>query len=398
MAKIVFLLQAVTTEFHASALRKLLSRPDLERVVASVAFVRQDGVNVVASELKAVAKVAKFFVGIRNNITSVQALLRLLELGVKVYAVDTASRSTIFHPKVFLAKGKKDACAIIGSANMTLGGLHNNIEAGAIIGLSLGNTDDRAFFHSALKNLEGLPSRFPKHVFEVRNVTDVEKLFDEGRLVDEDIVIAPVVTSSVRKGERDKLTTMKLVHHAFPRAKRRVVKVKPVVAAATPKQAASVSTPASMPAVQVPGFIQVWESRELSERDLNIPRGKSTNATGAFYFKKGALEGIDQRHFFRDEIFSGLDWRQDQRTGKTHFERSEASFRFIVKGLDYGLFQLNLSHDTDTTSRSYEQDNEMTKMHWGKVKEIVAKTDLLGRILSLYRKDVNPPEFLIEID
>lgn len=102
MAKVDFLFQAVTTKFHANALRKLLSRRELERFVASVAFIRKDGVDAVANELKVVAKVSKFFVGIRNDITSVQALQRLLELGVKVFVVDTASRSKIFHPKFFL--------------------------------------------------------------------------------------------------------------------------------------------------------------------------------------------------------------------------------------------------------------------------------------------------------
>jgi hypothetical protein len=40
----------------------------------------------------------------------------------------------------------------------------------------------------------------------------------------------------------------------------------------------------------------------------------------------------------------------------------------------------------------------MTQVHWGKALSIVAKRDLLGRIMSLYRREGAPPEFLIEID
>ncbi len=40
----------------------------------------------------------------------------------------------------------------------------------------------------------------------------------------------------------------------------------------------------------------------------------------------------------------------------------------------------------------------MTQLHWGDAKAYVAKNDLLGRILYLYRKDTDPPEFMIEID
>lgn len=397
MAQIDFLLQAVTIRFHASVLRKLLSRPDLERVVAGVAFARLDGVNAVADELKAVAKVATFFVGIRNDITSVQALLRLLKLGVKVYAVDTASRSTIFHPKVFLAKGKVEASAIIGSANMTFSGLHNNIEAGAILALNLANPEDRAFWDSSMRVFDALPTRFPDHVFEVKNAAMVQTLFDGGRLVDEDIVVAPAVNSSVRKGDRDKLISMKLVRHAPPVRKRRVGKPKSVATATVSATATPTSTPVPAPVLEVPEFVLIWKSRGLKERDLTIPSGGTTHRTGSMLWKKGAAEGIDQRHFFRDEVFAGLNWQRDKGK-KKHLERTEASFTIILKGLNYGNFKLELSHNTKTNTKTYKQKNSMTSLHWRAALKLVAQRDLLGRIMSLYRKDGNPPEFLIEID
>ena len=394
MAKVNLLLQAVTTEFHASALKKLLSRPNLERFVASIAFVQQGGVNAVSDELKAVAKVTKFFVGIRNDITSVQALRRLLDLGVKVFVVDTASRSKIFHPKVFLAKGKTTASAIIGSANMTFAGLHNNIEAGAILALNLADEEDKSFLDSSLRVLDELPARFPDHVFEVKNAAAVEELFDKGLLVDEDVVIAPAVISSVRKGARDRLVSMKLVHHTPPKRKRRVVGARPTASTGIPARGTSISTPA--PVAQVPGFVLIWESRELKERDLNIPSGRRTHATGSMLWKKGAARDIDQRHFFRDEVFAGLSWQKDK--SHPHIERAEATFQIIVKGVHCGIFRLKLSHNTATTSAAYKQRNSMTQVHWGSALQLIAKRDLLGRVMSLYRKDGNPPEFMIEID
>lgn len=383
MAKIKLLLQAVTTDFHASALKKMLSHERLDHFIGSVAFIRQDGVEAVASELKSVAKVTKFFVGIRNDITSVQALRRLLELGIKTFVVDTGSRSTIFHPKVFLARSKTKAAAIIGSANMTFSGLHNNIEAGAILALNLKNPEDKAFWDHSVGILEELPNRFPEHVFEVKNARAVQALFDDGRLVDEDVVVAPSVSSSVRKGERDKLTRMKLVRHTLPvRARKRI---RPKAPAPTP-----------VGFVQTPEFALVWESRELKERDLNIPSGGNTNPTGSMLWKKGAATDIDQRHFFRDEVFAGLNWKRD--TAKKHIERAVGSFQIVVKGLKYGTFELKLSHNTDKTSKSYKQNNSMTQIHWGPALQFIAKRDLLGRIMSLYLKDCDPPEYIIEID
>ncbi len=385
MAKVVFLFQAVTSDCHADALKKLLSRKDLQRFIASVAFFQQSGVLSIAKELSAVSKVATFFVGIRNDVTSMQGLEELLKLGVRVFVVDTAARSPIFHPKLYIAQGKTEASMIIGSANMTFSGLHNNIEASAMFTLDLALPEDSAFYEYAEGNLDELPVNFPAHVFRVKDRAELLGLLDEGRLIDEDTVIAPVVSSTLRKGDRDKLPRMKLVRHAPPVRKRQPAKFKASVVPFAPARGAA-----------VPQSVLIWESRELTERDLNIPSGKTTHATGSMLWKKGAMDHIDQRHFFRDEVFAGLDWKRDKT--KTHIERAEASIQIIVKGLNYGTFTLKLSHNTRTTSESYKQKNSMTQIHWGEALRVVAKRDLLGRTMSLYRRDSNPPEFTIEID
>ncbi len=392
MAKLDFLLQAVTARFHADELQKLLSQDDCKRVIGSVAFVLEDGVSAIAPQLKGVSKVATFFIGIRNDITSVQAVKGLLGLGVRVYAVDTGTRSVIFHPKLFLAEGKTTARLVIGSANMTFSGLHNNIEAGAILHLDLMNKDDKQFLETTVKTLEGLPAQFPDHVFQIKDAAAADALFDDGRLMDEDVVRAPVVASTLRKGNRDSLKAMKLVRHAPPYRKRTKVKMKVAIIPAAAQAAAVVP----VPAIPNPDFVLIWESKGLTERDLNIPSGSGTHATGSMLWKKGAAENIDQRHFFRHEAFYGLDWKPDP--NKPHLERVEANFEIVVKGLNFGEHKLKLTHNTDNTSASYEQKNSMTQVHWGTALRLVAKKDLLGRVMSLYRKDGNTPRFLIEID
>jgi hypothetical protein len=352
MAKLALILQAMTACFHADELRRILSQDDCKRVLAAVAFVRKDGVDAAATQLRTVANVSTFFVGIRNDITSIQAVKALLELGVRVFAVDTASRSRIFHPKLFLAERKLDAKLIIGSANMTFGGLHNNIEAGALLDLDLTVQDDKDFLANLVKTLEEMPGRFPENVFQVKSVAEAEALFDQGRLLDEDVVIAPLVTASVRKGQRDSLKAIKLPYHALPARQRSVIK--PESKAPSAGTSATVSLANSeIQSAPVDGFIKLWESKGLTKRDLNIPTGERTNPTGSMLWKKGATEDIDQRHFFRNEVFEGLDWKMDPM--KPRYERVEADFDILIKGLNYGKHTLKLSHNTDTKSRSYEQ-------------------------------------------
>jgi HKD family nuclease len=395
MASLELLLQAVTNKNHASVIKKVLRLDKAEKVLCSVAFVHEAGVNVLKDELKAHGKTAKFFVGIRNDITSYQGLLRLLDLGVTVFAVDTGSRNTIFHPKLFLATAANKAKVIIGSANLTWGGLYNNIEAGVALSLDLTKAENKKFIDSTVAVLEGLPVSHPQHVFALKNKAAVEALFNEGRLADENVVRAPAVKSSVRKGERDTLVPMKLYWKQPPARKKVQPPAKPKA-----KSAAVVVVDEDAPPhvnAALPGVL-IWESNPLKERDLNIPTGATTNSTGSMLWKKGAIKGIDQRHFFRDVAFAGLAWTKDASPKKAHYERAEASFEIIIKGINYGKYILRLSHNTDTKSRSYQQNNSMTQIHWGKAKSIIAKRDLLGRTMSLYRKETTPPEFLIEID
>lgn len=398
MAEIDLILQAVTTASHTNAIRALLGISNPDRVLISVAFVRTTGLDAVDAAIKPHATKTKFFVGIRNDITSVQAIKRLLAMKVELYAVDTGSRNILFHPKLYLAASAKVAKVIVGSANLTFGGMHNNIEASTLMNLDLANTSDKNFVDETIKSFSLMLKSHPRHVFAIKDDKDADVLFETGRLVDETVIPAPTATRSVKKGGRDDLPPMKLNHVSFPKIK--MFHAKPSISATpakTPTIGARKASPATpTTATTVIGYNLVWESKKLKERDLNVPTGKNTNPTGSMLLKKGAIDNIDQRHFFRDEVFNTLTWISDSST--PHLERSEASFELIIKNLNYGKYKLKLTHNTNKESKSYQQNNAMTSLHWEQVKEFIAKRDLLGRILYLYRKDTDPPEYMIEID
>ncbi len=137
MAKKNFILQGFTPKTHARAVRELFDVPDIKRVILSVAFVSESGVQQIEAALRAHAAYVTVFAGVRNDITSHQGLTLLHGIGVKLYTVDTGSRMVIFHPKLYLVRGKTRARFVVGSANLTLGGLNNNIEAGMLLDFNL---------------------------------------------------------------------------------------------------------------------------------------------------------------------------------------------------------------------------------------------------------------------
>lgn len=388
MADINFIFQAITKANHAESVRTLLQLPKPTHIIVSVAFARTTGIEAIQNSINQPAKNTKFFVGIRNDITSIQAIKKLLELKLDLYAVDTGSRQVIFHPKLYLATNSSNAIAIIGSANMTFSGLHNNIEVSTRMALDFAkNPADKTFVDTVVKAFDTMLTEHPHHVFKIKDEKHATQLFEEGRLADETVVVAPTSSSNVRKGDRDDLAPMKLT---------RVNRTPPPKAKTAPAGAVSVkASPAPAKPFKGTKYL-VWESKPLSERDLNIPKGANTNPTGSMGFKKGLYDEIDQRHYFYDDVFNNLSWKQDTPSSKKL--RATAKFELVIKNISYGFFDLVVAHSTDTTSASYKQSNFMTQLHWGEARPLIAKQDLLGRNLYLYRKDSTPPEFMIEID
>ncbi len=397
MSKKAFILQGVTPKTHTEAVRELFNTPNIQQVLLSVAFVSESGVQQIEDELKAYAPHVTIFAGIRNDITSHQGLTSLHNIGGKLYTVDTGSRTVIFHPKLYLVIGKTNARLVIGSANLTLGGLNNNIEAGMLIDFDLTDPSDKAVVDEIETQLTTLPIEYPDHVVEVGAITDLDEMLANGRLVDEMAVPPPRPTTSakgVAGGDVIPRINLKVVplHRALKRAKA-PPKKKPVKAPATVAAGEIMINPAPQ-AVGVE-FELVWESKPLTRRDLTIPTAEGTHATGSVNLDKGLLpENVDHRHYFRDDVFPHLLWS----TRTDTVDEAFAKFQLVLKGISYGEFDLAIRHTNSTDSKAYKQKNAMTRLSWGPMREYVARPDLINRTLTIYRDKVDPKRFVLEID
>lgn len=398
MAKKNFILQGVTPKTHAQAVRDLFDVPYIEKVILSVAFVSESGVQQIEAALRLHKARVTVFAGIRNDITSQQGLALLHSIGVKLYTVDTGSRSVIFHPKLYLVRGRANARFVVGSANLTLGGLNNNIEAGILIDFDLADPEDRAVVDEIEAQLTALPADYPEHVVKIGSFSDLDGLLASGRLVDEMAVTPPrPATSATGIGGGDTVPRMKLkvvpLRRALAKAKAASKKPKPPKAPAGVK--AGAAAPKLAPATVGIEFELVWESKPLEESDLNIPKAAGTHAKGSMSLDKGLLpDDVDHRCYFREVVFSHLQWEPRSATVDEAF----AKFQLVLSGISYGDFDLALSHTTSTDTKTYIQGNAMTRLRWGPMRSYVARPSLLGRTLALYRDKVDPTRFVLEID
>lgn len=381
MAKPRFLFQRIRQHNdHEAAIRTHLGSGQIDVMIFSVAFVREGGVRQIQNFLSKHNLQTTVYVGIRNGITSAQGLLALLDLKVKVYTFDTGSASTIFHPKAYISFNGKEGRVIIGSANLTVGGLLQNIEASIVLTIDRQDTDDEKFLNDLVSSITGLQGSFPEHVVRVRRKSDVGRLLRQRRIEDERITQPQRSPSQIQGNNRDLLPRIKL----FGKQRQTTIRLlkRKLISRAQP----------------LGGWRLVWTSNGLTKRDLNIPTGATTNPTGSMLLKKGKLQSIDQRSHFRQTIFSSLTWKRDPRPSLNHLERAEATFEITVKGVNLGKYPLKLTHNSSTNTKTYKQLNAMTQIHWGAVKRLIAHSDLLGRELQLHQRNDDPQQFLIEID
>ncbi|TCU29932.1 phospholipase D-like domain-containing protein [Rhizobium laguerreae] len=386
-----FILQGFTGRTHKDAIHDLFAVANIEKVLLSVAFVSESGVQQIEGLLTKHGAALSVFAGIRNDITSYQGLSRLSRIdGSTLYAVDTGSRNVVFHPKMYLVRGTTESRLIVGSANLTLGGLNNNVEAGLLVILDMSDDGDKDLVDQIEAEFAKLPEAYPSHVLLMDSVAKLDALLATGRVTDEMALPPPKPNTSGGASGADAVPRIALIPPTMRRS------LKPALPApAAPALPVPTQIPAPAPKSIGVSLELMWESKALTERDLNIPKGMTTNKTGSVNLDKGLLpEQTDHRHYFRHNVFNALTWSHRSPT----VDETYAMFQFVLKGVSYGDFNLAVRHSTSTTSTSYLQNNAMTRLSWGPVVAYVADPSLIGRTLALYRDKADPTKFVLEID
>lgn len=389
----MFAYQGASDVRHCDVISESFDLPMKSKVVAGVAFATESGASAFIEIADPLNVNTTVYLGIRNAITSYQAILLLFESGVNVFVVDTGTPAILFHPKFYLAKSDKAANLVIGSANMTLGGFANNFEASAWIHFDFTDAKHCRQFERVASQLESMQVQFSEHCYPIRSKSEVMQLLEEGLIIDEDAVPLGKLMNS---GYDREPKAVRRIKSAVSKLLTRVTQPKsPEVVRSRNYRSESNSGGLIEPNAR---FIEVWSMKDLRERDLSIPQGNNTNPTAAINLDKGLLDdSIDFRDYFYDEVFHELDWQSGISRSRDRL-RATGKFRIIVKGVDHGTYELTLSHNISKTSPSYRQKNAMTSLQWGDAKAVVGSPALLGGTLRLYKGVERSAGFVISID
>ena len=262
---------------------KYLNQQNFHSFTGISAFASEAGIFGLASHIQNAKKHFKnlsLIVGIDQEGTSKEALEEILNLQIESY-IFYQSESIIFHPKIYLFEGDKEIKLILGSSNLTRTGLFTNVESSLLLEFGVEDKTGRELL-SELKN-------YFKTLF---NFSD-PNLFKITEEVIADFSARGVLPDEIKRREiysRKKMADISLsennsilivpnrkiskIPNNFP-SKRKSVKSEEV----------KFSETNSLLGLNV--FLQkinVWESGPLTHRDLNIPTGKKTNATGSVKF------------------------------------------------------------------------------------------------------------------
>jgi len=125
----------------------------------ATAFVKRSGTKHIKGAMKAfVARGGRvrFTAGVDAGGTSEQGLRDLIDAlgngpGIFVYGNGTSST---FHPKVYLFHNQEAAQLVVGSGNLTEGGLYTNYEASVLLKLDLSVHADQTLFETVIAHLD----------------------------------------------------------------------------------------------------------------------------------------------------------------------------------------------------------------------------------------------------
>jgi HKD family nuclease len=398
--KIVFLSQGLKDckESVGSVLLESLSDTAFNEFKCISAFASLKGIIGISDAIENAKRHIKRFdvvVGIDQNGTSKEALEALLSLNIGASVYYTRS-PIIFHPKVYMFEGEEKARLIVGSSNITLKGLFQNVEASLRVDFTKPDEEGEELFKQVKSYLEpffdGTKGNLQKLTHEL-----IRQLYNDGIIPNHAEKQEARMQSTKKQRERQeegKIETVDL----FPKVELQPlpegVKIEPKVKAIPIQKPTLVS---GKPIVLVP--IDPWTlkgnllwSKVLKPSDV-LQAKSGTNPTGCLRLTQAGYP-IDQTTHFRKNIFGKLAWIVGRTT--PFVEIAKVTCYVKILGIDKGLQTFMLRHKP---SGEAGQGNYTTSLSWGGFGVDIIKTNLTDKTLNLYAPQKGQDEpFYIEID
>jgi hypothetical protein len=334
------------------------------RVRIGVAWTKRSGLRFIAPYLRTVRDAGgrlELITGLSAGGATRQGLELALEIFDDVYVVFDNSGPT-FHPKIYLYRDGDDSRALVGSHNLTAGGLFRNIEAGLEVVSE--SADDFELFDDIEDWLDDLIADTAMAA-KLDSVL-LEELVENPRfrIGDEDLPAGGA-------GSTDDAANAEPAFGPFTKSarKRRFAEKIATAVRVTPAIAAAIAE-ADETRDEEPTLLYIW-SKQLSRSDALRPNPGSS-PTAVLRLGKSGWD-IDKETFFREDFFGELSWALVSEVKGKYV--CTVDFDCVVDGVSIGIHTLIVDF---VASRVSSQNNVPTVLHWGTLSPAIRDVDHIG--------------------
>ncbi len=295
-----------------------------------------------------------------------------------------------FHPELYVVENNRSALLVIGSGNVTEGGLYTNFEASTAIDLNRRTRSDERFRSNAREYFDsfiatGMPFRRLDSALlkELRDKKLIATSAERGQVDRQRRTrTAPTLKQVFGRqaiGLLGAPTTTRKNRRPPVRAVRgvRVVKQKAALGGATARRTATSGTSRSVVAMS-------WW-RELTVSDA-MKKPPPSHQRKDVILNRGP-HPIDQAVFFRQYFFHGLAWGQQMmRSYRGQSPRPKeltvVPFDVYIGRRHLGVHNLTVDH---APSREAGQGNSPTWLNWSSLGNVISRGNYVGWYLLLER-------------
>jgi PLD-like domain len=360
-------------------LARALGDRDVAAITVVVAWARFGGL---ARFIKNIGKFRKrggrlrLIVGIDEGIATVPGLELAIELADEAFAFHDSGST--FHPKIYLAEGPTKALLLVGSSNVTAGGLFSNYEASLECELSLPDdageealVDANAFIDSLLAD-EGI-------------CLPLDRALLDRLIADPRYSISARETRTPRRqpgkagDERDQAGETGLDGEKIF-GKRKGARMKVPALSKRDLGRRAKSEPKAPPPPPAPFPVMTW-TKVLTASDAQHPPGSGSNPLGNMRLTQAKNE-IDWLTWFRHDLFGSAAWSERKDQNGNTIEIATVPFLVTIAGKEHGVVKLSVDH---APFRESGQSNHATVLHWDSLAPTLRRTNYKGRVLTLRR-------------
>jgi len=355
-------------------LGSLLERelPQATTFRAMSAWAQLSGLELIAPQLRSLRaqKVeTHLVVGIDGGYATKSSLELALELFQSVHVFhDIGSR--IYHPKIYCIEGGEDSLVVVGSSNLSSGGLYTNYEGNVLIKLSNSLSEDRKF----LCRIREYWDQFFVGGMPIRPLTNalLAALEKSGSLTKDDTEAKEeelVARAKQKAAVSDLFGRRAFDLPSSPRPKNRI----------RPKRQRLEKEMGIISAGPPPKADVVWW-KKLTRSDARR-KDSSSHQRNYVILGKGSFD-LDQKTWLRNTLFKGVKWATKKMKSGQVKEIANVPFEVYIDDVQLGNYSLSIDH---ADHRVADQNNAPTWLNWSELLPLIRRQNFTNWYLVLER-------------